>query len=305
MKKSARLLAAFLIIVFFFSCAKSFEEKGTHGYISEIKNWHQHRIENLKKENGWLNLVGLYWLKQGENKFGTGKTNDVIFPEGKAPTFIGTFNLTDSVVAVKITDGIEVTCDGKKVSGMQLKDDTKEEPTVLQYGSLRWFIIRRGEKYGVRLRDLESPLLKTFKDIETYPVNSDWKITAHLEPYNPPKKILVPSIIGTVDTSFVKAAIVFEKDGVTYKLDPLEEGNRYFVIFADETSGKETYGAGRFLYVDKPDSSGMIYIDFNKAYNPPCCFTKYATCPLPPRQNHLMMEITAGEKTFEGGAHDN
>ncbi|MEW6702660.1 MAG: DUF1684 domain-containing protein, partial [Bacteroidota bacterium] len=264
----------------------------------------------------WLNLAGLYWLKQGSNKFGTDKTNDLVFPEGKAPAFIGTLFLwkssvsppkadsdipsgNDTVVTLKVNDGVEVKSNGAKVTTLELKNDLQGEATVLEYGSLRWFIIKRGEKYGVRLRDLESPLLKSFKGIETFPVNSDWKIEAKLEPYNPPKKILVPNVLGTVDTMFVSAALIFEKDGVTYKLDPIDEGKRYFIIFADETSGSETYGAGRYLYADKSDSAGKIYLDFNKAYNPPCVFTKYATCSLPPKQNYLKLKITAGEKMFE------
>ncbi len=301
MKKALLFFITLLAAQIFFSCSKTYEEKGSPAYIKEINYWHRKRIENLKKENGWLNLAGLYWLKRGENKFGTDKTNDVIFPEGKAPGLIGVFNLSDSIVTVKIENGVDVTCNGKNVSELKLKNDTQDNPTVLQYGSLRWFIIKRGDKYGVRLRDLDSPLLKSFDDIDTYPINSDWRIEAHLEPYNPAKKILVPNILGMVDTALVKNAIVFVKDGVTCKIDPLEEGNKYFIIFADKTSGKETYGAGRFLYADKPDSTGKLFVDFNKAYNPPCSFTKFATCPLPPKQNHLMMEVTAGEKKYGHG----
>ena len=124
-----------------------------------------------------------------------------------------------------------------------------------------------------------------------------------METYNPPKRVDVPDVIGNVTTSIVPDALTFVKEGVTYKLDPLDAGKQYFIIFADETSGNETYGAGRFLYIDKTDSTGKIYIDFNKAYNPPCAFTKYATCPLPPKQNHLKLKITAGEKMFHGGGH--
>ncbi|MCX6169832.1 MAG: DUF1684 domain-containing protein [Ignavibacteriales bacterium] len=296
---------SFLFILFaaiFISCSSDLKEKGSAKYISGINEWHAKRVSNLKKENGWLNLAGLYWLKPGENKFGTDKTNDVIFPKGRAPAFIGSLFLKDSIVTLKVNEGVEVKNNGERVAKLELKNDTQGE-TVLALGSLRWFIIKRGDKYGVRLRDLESELLKTFQGIETYPINSDWKLEAKLESYNPPQKVAVPNVLGMVDTSLVAAALVFEKDGVVYKLDPIDEGKQYFVIFADETSGGETYGAGRFLYVDKADSTGKIYIDFNKAYNPPCAFTKYATCPLPPKQNHLQLKITAGEKMFHGEEH--
>jgi uncharacterized protein len=285
------------------SCSKHPKEKGTPEYISEINSWHKHRIENLKKENGWLNLTGLFWLKPGENKFGTDNRNDVIFPEGKAPDFIGKFTLLDSIVTIKINKNINVTCNCKTISALQLVNDNNANPTILSYGSLRWFIIKRNNRYGVRLRDLESPLLKSFGDIDKFPINSDWKVEAKLEPYKPQKKILVPSIIGEVDTAAVAAALVFEINGTKYRLDPISEENGFFIIFADETSGKETYGACRFISVDKPDSMGKVYIDFNKAYNPPCAFTKYATCPLPPRQNYLKIEITAGEKMFHSEQH--
>ena len=303
MKKYFTYGLLILSTIIFYSCGADLNEKGSAKYISEIQEWHSKRIENLKKENGWLNLVGLYWLKQGENKFGTDKTNDIVFPEGKAPSFIGSLFLKDSIVTIKVNEGVEVKSNGERVNSLELRNDTQRGVTVLELGSLRWFIIKRGEKYGVRLRDLDSELLKTFQGVETFPINSDWKFEAKLETYNPPKKVEVPNVLDMVDTAVVSAALTFEKDGVVYKLDPLDEGKQYFIIFADETSDSETYGAGRFLSVDKADSTGKIYIDFNKAYNPPCAFTKFATCPLPPKQNHLKLKITAGEKAFHGSGH--
>lgn len=302
MKKFVFNLLFTLLAITFFKCGQDLNEKGSPQYITKVKEWHNKRIERLKKENGWLNLTGLYWLKQGENKFGSDKSNDVIFPEGKAPAFIGTLILHDSTVTIKVNNGMEVKSDGKVVTSLELKNDMQGE-TILELGSLRWFIIKRQNKYGVRLRDLESPLVKSFKGIDTFPINSDWRIEANLEPYNPPKKVEVYDVIDNVDTTLVLEALTFVKDGVTYKLDPLDAGKQYFIIFADETSGKETYGIGRFLYIDKADSTGKIYIDFNKAYNPPCAFTKYATCPIPLKQNHLKLKITAGEKAFHGDGY--
>jgi len=301
--KSVFIKISFILFaVILTRCGSDLREKGSDEYITGIKEWQNKRINNLKKENGWLNLAGLYWLKEGENKFGSDKGNDVIFPEGKAPGFIGSFFLNDSVVTIRVNKGIEVKSRGIDVTTLELKDDMRGA-TNLESGSLRWFVIRRGNKYGVRLRDIESPLLKSFEGIESFPVNSDFRLEAKLSEYNPPKKVEVPNVLGMADTSTVKEALTFEKDGVLYKLDPLDEGKQYFVIFADETSGKETYGAGRFLYVDKADSAGKIYIDFNKAFNPPCAFTKYATCPLPPKQNYLKLKITAGEKMYHGKGH--
>jgi hypothetical protein len=180
----------------------------------------------------------------------------------------------------------------------------KGNPTVLSYKNFRWHIIKRQDKFGVRLRDLTAPLVKNFKGIETFPINDDWKIEASFVPYNPPREILIPNVLGMIDTSKAAGKIIFKKDGKEFSLEALDGGpDSFFIIFADETSGKETYGAGRFLSVEKPKQGQKFYIDFNKAYNPPCVFTKYATCPIPPKENHLKLRVTAGEKMFEGGAH--
>lgn len=304
MKKIILLIYSIAFSFMIVSCSKTQEEKGDPKYISQIKDWHNKRIENLKKENGWLNLAGLFKLKQGENKFGSDKKNDVVFPEGKAPAYLGIITLKDSIAAVKIENGVDVRYNGVSVSTLELKNDMQGTPTVLEYGTLRWFIIKRGEDYFVRLRDLDAPLIKSFKGIDTYPINSDWRIEAKLVPFNPPKKVFIPNILGKIEEDISPGTLVFTKDGKEYSLEALSEGDRYFIIFADETSGSETYGAGRFVYADKADSTGKTIIDFNKAYNPPCVFTKYATCPLPPKQNHLKMKVTAGELVFHGGAQE-
>lgn len=284
-------------------CGENLKEKGSSEYIAEINSWHGKRVENLKKENGWLNLVGLIWLKEGENKFGSDKSNDAVFPEGKAALFMGVITLKDSSVTIDVNGSVEIFSDNAKIKHAELRYDMQGNPTVLRYGSLRWFIIRRGDRFGIRLRDLDADLVKNFPGIDRFPVNDEWRFEAKFQPYNPPKKIAVPNILGMIEESESLGAVVFSKDGKEYKLDVLGEGDSYFIIFADETSGKETYGAGRFLYTDAADSSGKVIVDFNKAYNPPCNFTKYATCPLPPKDNHLKLRITAGEKVFEGGEH--
>lgn len=266
-------------------------------YLSKIQQWHQKRISNLKKDNGWLNLAGLFWLKEGENSFGSAKDNDIIFPSG--PKHIGKFILTDSIVTVKILGDVEVFNNGKRISEMKLKSDQQDSTTILQNGNLRWYVIKRGKEYGIRLRDLNSPNVKNFKGIEIYPIDTNWRVTAKFIAYDPPKEILVPTEIGTIEKSKSPGALIFKINNIEYKLDALDEGDSFFMIFADETNGSETYGAGRFLYTDKPDSNGNVILDFNKAYNPPCAFSKFATCPLPPKQNYLHLKVTAGEKKYE------
>ncbi|MCH7773191.1 MAG: DUF1684 domain-containing protein [Bacteroidetes bacterium] len=298
MYKLTSLAILFIIILAASGCTeKEPEPKGTPEYIAEIEQWHQKRIERLKKDTGWLNLVGLYWLKEGENTFGSSEKNDIKFPDN-SPQKIGTIILKDSLLTFKSADGVDVLNNDVKVTVLELKDDLTGMRTTLASGSLRWYIIKRGERYGIRLRDVESPILKEFKDIDIYPINEDWRIEATFIPYDPPKPILIPNILGTTEEDNSPGALSFTKDGRNYKLDAIESRNGFFIIFADETSGKETYGAGRFLYTDRPDSNNKVILDFNISYNPPCVFTKYATCPLPPKQNYLHLKITAGEKMW-------
>lgn len=297
------LISLAVVAIVFTACGERYKQKGDAKYISDIIAWKEKRINSLKSENGWLNLTGLYWLKNGENRFGGSKDNDIIFSDKGTPAYIGKFILKDSIVTVQIDPSVEVTTKGEKVNNVTMINDRHENLTVMEFGSLRWFVIKRGERYGIRLRNLKSPLVTDFPGIESYPINDNWKIEAAFNPYNPEKEISVPNILGEIEIEKSPGYLSFVKDNKEFKLDVLDAGKSYFVIFADMTSGKETYGAGRFLYVDKPDSSAKIFIDFNKAYNPPCAFTKYATCPLPPKQNHIKLEITAGEKNFHTAGH--
>ena len=298
MKKNIFFLAILTIALLIHSCKnETLVQKGSPAYISEVEQWDQKRISRLKEETGWLNLAGLFWLKEGENKFGSAKNNDIIFPFG--PGQIGSLFLIDSIVTIKVNPGVEVLHNGTSVSEMIMNDDYSDSTTFLQTGSLKWNIIKRTKGFAIRLRDLSSKLVKEFKGIERFPINVDWKIEAKFKVYDPPKKIMIPDIVGTVDEESSPGAAVFEVDGKTFSMDALDAGgSRIWFIFADETSGEETYGAGRFLYTDKPDSLGKVILDFNKAYNPPCVFSKFATCPLPPKDNYLKLRITAGEKMW-------
>ena len=286
-----------LFTVFFFGCSTE-KDKGSPEYIREVKQWDQKRISRLKEETGWLNLVGLFWLKEGTNSFGSAKDNDIIFPSG--PAHIGKFFLKDSVVTITVVPDVEVLNDGNPVTEMTLQDDNSDNPTILKCSSLKWYIIKRTKGFAIRLRDLNASLVKEFKGLERFPVNEDWKLNAKFVAYDPPKKMEVPDITGVIGEELSPGKVSFSVDGKEYSLDAIDAGKKLWFIFADETSGKETYGAGRYLYADKPDSLRNMIIDFNFAYNPPCVFTKFATCPFPPKENYLKLRITAGEKMWEG-----
>ncbi|MBK8944548.1 MAG: DUF1684 domain-containing protein [Ignavibacteriae bacterium] len=292
------LIIIFTSIIIFCSCKSEKNIKPISAeYKKEIEDWHKKRIENLKKETGWLNLVGLFWLQDGENSFGSGENNKIIFPKN-SPTEIGKFIKNDSKILFESNPNVNVFSDGKKVDKIVMKIDLSGNPTILESGSLKWFIIKRDEKYGIRLRDLNSDLVKNFSGIERFPIDENWKITAKFIPYEKPKEVEIPTIIGTIEKEISPGKLNLKIDEKEYFLEPTSAGEKLFLVFADLTSGEETYGAGRFLVVEKPDSNNNVIIDFNKSYIPPCAFTKFATCPLPTDENKLRVKITAGEKNF-------
>jgi len=276
-------------------------------YTISVEQWHNSRLASLTSDRGWLTLAGLFWLEPGENRFGSDPSNDMVFPRGMAP-FIGRFYLQHNRVRVSIDAGVEVTHNGVPVSEMELNSDEEGVPSVMTLGSFSWHVIRRGrdpERIGIRLRDRASPRLLHFEGIERFPVDRAWRLQARLERHDPPKTLSIVSATGTVDQEISPGALVFSFQGVEYRLDPIGQpgDSVFFLIFADRTSGVETYGGGRFLYVDAPDNDSGTFIDFNRAYNPPCAFTPYATCPLPPPQNRLPFRVTAGEKQHHGTGH--
>ena len=266
-------------------------------YAQELSQWQQKRWADLKSESGWLTLVGLFWLKDGENKFGSDSANDIALANKQLNPHAGTFTLKDGVVKLGAMQS-GFTVDGKPVQSIELKNDDEDNPTVVQLGSMSFQIIKRGDRLGVRVKDSQNPDRLNFQNTEFYPADVKWRIDAQFEPYNPPKQMPIVNVLNMESSEGSPGAIKFTVDGKEYRLDAITEKDepRFFVIIADWTSGKETYPAGRYLYVDPPDASGHVVIDFNKAYSPPCAFTKFATCPLPPKQNRLPFAIEAGEK---------
>jgi uncharacterized protein len=272
-------------------------------HTAEIQDWQKTRLERLKKEDGWLSLAGLFWLQEGENALGSDKaTNRVVLP-AKTPASSGTLVLKAGKVT--LNPKAPMTIDGKPVTApVELQNDAAENgPTLVKLGSVQFQIIKRGERLGVRVKDPEAETRTHFLGLDYYPIDTKWRAVAKLEPYNPAKKIPITDVTGMTSDSTSPGALVFTLEGKEYRLDPIiEEGSdQLFIIFRDQTSKDETYPAGRYLYADMPGKDGTTVIDFNRAYNPPCSFTSFATCPLPPLQNRLPLRVTAGEKKYRGG----
>lgn len=291
------LLALFLPLMV--SGASSSSDVATHR--AEIEAWREKRVESLRRENGWLTVVGLFWLEEGENSVGTAPDSRVRLPAGKSPARLGSIRLANGVATWRPEPRAPVTADGTAAQPMPLVSDADgASPTVLRTGSVTFYLIARGDRLGVRVKDAESLPRREFREIPNFSIDPRWRLSARFEPYRPPKSIPVPNVLGTVTNEQSPGALVFEFAGRSYRLDPVTETGTtdLFVIFGDQTNGVETYGGGRFLYAPPPDAEGRTVLDFNKAYNPPCVFTPYATCPLPPAQNKLPLRIEAGEKRY-------
>ena len=303
------LFALIGAIVFLGSCRKLAKpgivfDAAAHN--AEIQQWQNNRLAGLTKEDGWLTLIGLFWLNEGENKFGSDAKNPIVLPKDKAPGIAGSLWLEKGHVRLAARAGVEITTGDKPVTTFDLKDDNDDGgPTILKSGTLLINVVKRGDRIGVRVKDTASRTRREFKGLEYFPIDPKWRIEARVEPYQPPKTIPITNVLGMTDNETSPGALAFEVDGKTYRIDPITEKGEtdWFVMIADETTGRETYGAGRYLYVTPPDASGKVVIDFNKTYSPPCAFTNFATCPLPPRQNHLPFRIEAGEKKYAGTVH--
>lgn len=272
---------------------------------SEIEAWQKNRVVRLQAEDGWLSLVGLHWLQEGETQFGSAEGSKIPMP-ARIPARAGTFTLHDGTVVMTADPAAGLTIDGKPVATpIELRDDTAEGgPTVVSRGSIRFQIIKRGDRFGVRIKDPESDARTHFRGLESFPIDGKWRVEARFEPYDPPKKIPITNVLGMTSEEVSPGALVFRLGGTEYRLDPiLEQGETdLFIIFKDPTSRDTTYQAGRYLYASPAGADGKVIVDFNRAYNPPCAFTAFATCPLPPPQNVLPIRIEAGEKRYGGHA---
>jgi uncharacterized protein (DUF1684 family) len=273
-------------------------------YRADVKKWREDRETRLKADGGWLTVAGLFWLKPGDNRFGTDPGNDIVLPAGSAPEHAGVFKFAAGRTTVMLARGVTGTVAGRAITTADLKSDEKGAPDVLALRGLTMQVIKRGQRYAIRLKDKDSTLRKAFTGLHWYDVKEDYRVTARFVSYGASRPVKVPNILGQTEAMPSPGYAVFPLNGKEVRLEGvLEEpgAEQLFFILRDETSGKETYPAGRFLYAELP-KQGTIVLDFNKAYNPPCAFTPYATCPLPPPQNWMPVRVEAGELDY--GHHD-
>ncbi|MFZ1392852.1 MAG: DUF1684 domain-containing protein [Dokdonella sp.] len=273
-------------------------------YVKEIEDWRTQRAERLKAPGGWLSLVGLEWLKPGTNTVGSDKDNDIVI--ARMPAHLGKIDWSGDKVTITLNPDTGATIDDKLIAGAELLDDSHEKPTTVAFGSVRFYRVdRAGGRKGLRIKDSEAPTRTQFSGIDNYPVDPSWRIEAKWIAFDPPHTLDIPNVLGNIDKMKVPGKAVFERDGKSFELLPVlesDDADELFYIIADKTSGKETYGAARFVYSKMP-VDGKVVIDFNKAYNPPCAFTPYATCPIAPPENRLAVPVRAGEKKYGSGHH--
>ncbi|MBD8873042.1 DUF1684 domain-containing protein [Rhodanobacter sp. DHB23] len=304
-------IAAFLFASFFGVVAVSSAETPS-SYTHEIQQWRTDRVARLTGPDGWLSLIGLEWLHEGVNRVGSAAGNDIVLKAG--PAQLGTVTLAaDGTVHIVLDEHSGATIDGKSVGEATLVDDMHAaagaEPTTVRFGNASFFVIVRDNRKALRVKDTDAEARRDFLGIDYFPIDAGWRIEAEWVPFVPEHDLEIGTAIGTIDKVKVPGKAVFQRGGHTFELLPYQEepdGELFFVI-ADKTSGKETYGAARFLYAALPAGGlarpGRVVLDFNKAYNPPCAFTPFATCPLAPPENRLDVAVTAGEKKYAGGHH--
>lgn len=262
-----------------------------------IVEWRQKRHERLASETGWLTLVGLEWLQEGENRIGKAEGNDIRLASG--PDYWGTVILEQEALRFIRAPGDSVMVDGAFPNEVPMLSDIEDTPTRVQSGNLSFYPIYR-ESFALRVKDSQAAARIQFQGVENYDIQNDWRINGRFIPAEDGQTIEIGNVLGQLSPSVVAGTFEFEREGKTHRLITLveEDSESLWIIFADRTNGHGSYGAGRFIYSDGMPRNGRLVVDFNKAYNPPCAFNDYSTCPLPPQQNRLNMAVMAGEKDY-------
>ena len=288
----------FLLIIFassLFSCSP-FDSN----YYQELETWYQHRNEDLKAPRGYLRLVGLFWLDDGETyTLGSGDAAQIQIQDSTLESIAGTLTREGDQVFFEVKSNNKLLINGSPVPIGVINLVQEDKNPVLSINSFEWFVIKRGDYVGIRLFDLNHQEANKFTGANRYKADKKWNVKAKLIQNEESNTILVPDVLGQLNEYESLGFLEFELDGKPYSLQTQEYNDEYFIVLGDETNSKETYQGGRFLYVPKVDENGFTYIDFNKAINPPCIYSTFTTCPLPPENNRLALKITAGEKRWK------
>jgi uncharacterized protein (DUF1684 family) len=258
---------------------------------ASVLAWRDARDSRLRDPDGWLTLVGLYWLRPGDNRFGAAPDNDLVLRGSQVPAHVGTLVLDGAGVVLRRADEPDEP----------MAADLTGEPTTLDLGTLRMYVIQRGDRFGLRVRDHAAPALAAFSGMDNFPIDPSWRLVGRLERAAPGTTIEVVDVIGLVTHEPSPGVVAFERDGHSWRLHALpgDDDGSVWLVFADATNGRSTYGGGRFLYTEPVGEDGRVVLDFNIAYNPPCVFSSYSTCPMPPAPNRLPIAIEAGERNYQ------
>jgi len=269
-------------------------------YKTEIENWRSVHEEELRKDDSWLTVAGLFWLKDGVNTVGKGNGYDVELTDNFNHDKFGTIQFHNGKAVLNVEPSVEAMTDGgKPVTVLELASDDPGPATKVTTGTQTFYLIKREDKFGIRLKDTETAERRNFSGEHWFPVDESYRVTGTFEPFDTVQEVEIPNVLGGTFKMKSPGVVKFKLKGKDLSLQPVVEDEKtLFFIFKDMTSNNETYGAGRFLYTNNP-VDGKVILDFNKAENPPCAFTSFATCPLPPPQNRLDIDIKAGEKKYD------
>jgi uncharacterized protein (DUF1684 family) len=270
--------------------------------VAALEQWQAQMEASLRDADGWLALAGLFWLEEGQNSVGTDEACAIVLPIGSAPAQVGSFVREGARVTLHALPEVALHVNGEPATIRELRDDMSGGSDLVTIGTLTMFVIKRGDRYGIRLRDSASPERQSFTGRIWYPAQQEYVVAAQFVAHAQPQTLYVPTVLGDIEEYQSTGFVTFTLHGQECRLVPAETGKQLFFIIRDATSGHSTYGVGRFLKTDLPHN-GMVTLDFNRAYNPPCAFTTYAICPMPPRENHLTVAIAAGER-FDGHSHE-
>ncbi|MBK7859011.1 MAG: DUF1684 domain-containing protein [Archangiaceae bacterium] len=266
-------------------------------WVEGLEKFHRGRERSIAGPDGWVTLVGRFALKNGANPVGADPKSAAVLPADRSPAQLGTLVLEAGSLFWTTAQGASVTVNGAPVASLQVADDSRGKPTVLEAGSLRLHVLRRGDAFMLRVKDQQAPARVAFKGLQWFEPDAKWHVKAKLEPSPPGTTLPIVNVLNHTEAMPSPGHLVFTVEGHEHRLAALQEDEPgLFVIFKDGTAGKGTYPSGRFINTPAVGADGFVDLDFNRAYSPPCAFTSFATCPLPPRENHLAVEIAAGEK---------